>query len=55
MTMSHTDFPPPRKTVREILHPTGLGTCTPSFDINRFRELETVPAEEVREKADALA
>ena len=36
-------------------HPTGLGTFIPSFDINRFRDLEEVPAEEVRKAEEALA
>ena len=38
-----------------LVHPTGLGTFTPSFDINRFRELEQVPAINVREAEEAIA
>ena len=48
VTLVEIDNPPLR-------HPTGLGTFTPSFDINRFRELEAVPAEEVKEAAEATA
>ena len=38
-----------------LTHPTGLGTFIPSFDINRFKELEEVPAEEVRKAEETLA
>ncbi|HUC80705.1 MAG TPA: hypothetical protein VMR70_07290 [Flavisolibacter sp.] len=48
VTLVEIDNPP-------LTHPTGLGTFVPSFDINRFRELSEVPAEEVKEKEEALA
>jgi hypothetical protein len=48
VTLVEIDNPP-------LTHPTGLGTFTPSFDINRFRTLEEVPAEEVRKAEEALA
>lgn len=30
-------------------HPTGLGIFVPSFDVNRFRELNEMPEEVVKE------
>lgn len=48
VTLVEIDNPP-------LTHPTGLGTFVPSFDINRFRDLEEVPAEEVRKEEEALA
>lgn len=48
VTLVEIDNPP-------LTHPTGLGTFTPSFDINRFRNLEEVPVEEVRKADEALA
>ena len=48
VTLVEIDNPP-------LTHPTGLGTFTPSFDINRFRSLEEVPVEEVRKADEALA
>ena len=47
VTLVEIDNPP-------LTHPTGLGTFTPSFDINRFRNLEEVPAQEVRKADEAL-
>ena len=48
VTLVEIDNPP-------LNHPTGLGTFIPSFDINRFRNLEEVPVEEVRKADEALA
>ena len=48
VTLVEIDNPP-------LKHPTGLGTFTPSFDINRFRAVEEVPAAEVRAAEEALA
>jgi len=48
VTLVEIDNPP-------LVHPTGLGTFIPSFDINRFRALEEVPAEEVKKAEEALA
>ena len=48
VTLVEIDNPP-------LTHPTGLGMFVPSFDINRFRELEEVPAEEVKKAEEALA
>jgi hypothetical protein len=48
VTLVEIDNPP-------LVHPTGLGTFTPSFDINRFREVDQVPATEVREAEEAMA
>jgi len=48
VTLVEIDNPP-------LTHPTGLGTFTPSFDINRFRNLEELPAKEVRKAEEALA
>lgn len=46
VTLIELDNPP-------LLHPSGAGTFIPSFDINRFRELDEVPetvvAEEMQE------
>lgn len=33
-----------------LMHPSGAGTFIPSFDINRFRELDDVPEEVVKEE-----
>lgn len=38
-----------------LVHPTGLGTFTPSFDINRFREVAEAPVEVVKETEEAVA
>jgi hypothetical protein len=48
VTLVEIDNPP-------LTHPTGLGTFIPSFDINRFRELAEVPAEKIKETAEAVA
>ena len=48
VTLVEIDNPP-------LKHPTGLGTFIPSFDINRFKELEVVPAEAVTKAEEALA
>lgn len=42
VTLVELDNPP-------LLHPSGAGTFIPSFDINRFRELDEVPEEAVKE------
>ena len=42
VTLVELDNPP-------LMHPSGAGTFIPSFDINRFRELEEVPAEVAKE------
>lgn len=42
VTLVELDNPP-------LLHPSGAGTFIPSFDINRFRELDEVPEETVKE------
>ena len=42
VTLVEIDNPP-------LTHPTGLGTFIPSFDINRFAEMEEVPAEVMKE------
>ena len=47
ITLVEIDNPP-------LTHPTGLGTFVPSFDINRFAELEEVPAEVIRETEIAV-
>lgn len=46
VTLVELDNPP-------LMHPSGGGTFIPSFDINRFAELEEVPAEVVEEKLEA--
>ncbi len=46
VTLVELDNPP-------LPHPTGLGTFTPSFDINRFAEAEETPAEKVEESQAA--
>lgn len=48
VTLVEIDNPP-------LIHPTGLGTFIPSFDINRFREIAEQPAEVVAEVAEAEA
>ncbi|NTS41633.1 hypothetical protein HRG84_12015 [Flavisolibacter sp. BT320] len=48
VTLVEIDNPP-------LKHPTGLGTFIPSFDINRFKEMEELPAEEVKKAEEALA
>jgi len=47
VTLVEIDNPP-------LTHPTGLGTFIPSFDINRFKEMEEVPAEVVKEAEEAV-
>ena len=46
VTLVELDNPP-------LMHPSGAGTFVPSFDINRFAELEEAPAEVVKEEAVA--
>ncbi|HVF82497.1 MAG TPA: hypothetical protein VM884_11205 [Flavisolibacter sp.] len=46
VTLVELDNPP-------LLHPSGGGTFIPSFDINRFRELEDVPQTVVKEELQA--
>ena len=43
VTLVELDNPP-------LVHPSGGGTFLPSFDINRFRELEEVPQTVIEEK-----
>lgn len=42
VTLVELDNPP-------LMHPSGAGTFIPSFDINRFRELDEAPEEAVKE------
>ena len=48
VTLVEIDNPP-------LKHPTGLGTFTPSFSIDRFRDIEQVPAVGVQEVEEAIA
>ena len=48
VTLVEIDNPP-------LTHPTGLGTFIPSFDINRFRDLEKLPTEVARKADEVLA
>ena len=43
VTLVELDNPP-------LMHPSGGGTFIPSFDINRFRELDDVPEAVVKEE-----
>lgn len=43
VTLVELDNPP-------LTHPSGAGTFIPSFDIKRFRELDEVPVEVVKEE-----
>ena len=43
VTLVELDNPP-------LMHPSGAGTFIPSFDINRFRELDKVPETVVQEE-----
>ena len=43
VTLVELDNPP-------LMHPSGAGTFIPSFDINRFRELDEVPETVVKEE-----
>ncbi len=43
VTLVELDNPP-------LIHPSGAGTFIPSFDINRFRELDEVPETVVQEE-----
>jgi hypothetical protein len=48
VTLVELDNPP-------LPHPSGLGTFVPSFDVNRFAEIEEAPAEKVEETEAAIA
>lgn len=43
VTLVELDNPP-------LMHPSGAGTFVPSFDVNRFKELDDVPEKVVKEE-----
>jgi hypothetical protein len=43
VTLVELDNPP-------LMHPSGEGTFIPSFDINRFKELEEAPEKAIKEE-----
>jgi hypothetical protein len=43
VTLVELDNPP-------LMHPSGGGTFIPSFDINRFKELEEAPEKAIKEE-----